>query len=374
MSERKILATNRSIQVEACTEPDEELLTHIKSAILGTPGRMRYKLTRIENKLAHMKEIYFFLLRVRGHLLGSVGFNKRITYTGGKANRSWYIRYFYINAPLRSKSQEKEKLRDPGKGKNTIREAALPYMKEPAKLIPEKYDPDEKNLVYGYIESMNFRSLNFSEQSDAVTIRKFQTLIFSRISIPKMNGKVRRLKKKETDSYKITLKEFYSEYSFYTDENMFFDGNYFVYAEGDEILAGLQVHPETWKILEVPGMSNRLMFKVLPSLPVIRNIFNPKDFRFLALEGFYYKKGYEHLFETLIESVCKHFKIHMALIWLDIDSDLMKIFRKTVNPGIIGRSFDPVEVDVRVTFNKYSEEEKQEFFERPAYISAYDSV
>ena len=373
MSENRILATNRHIQVETCTQADEELMLHLNSVILGTPGRTRYKLTNIENKLAHMKETYFVLLRMKGHLLGSIGFNKKVTSFGENDYNSWYIRYFYIHAPFRSKRQKKEKYRDPSKGSNMIREAGLDYMKEPSLLIPETYDPKAKDLVYGYVESLNFRSLNMSEQADYVTIRKFNTLIFTRFSL-KADENVRRLEKNKIEEFRPKLKEFYKDFSLFSDENMFYDGNYFGYFENGEIVAGVQVHRESWKVVEIPGNTNRLLLKILPVLPVVRNFFNPKDFRFLALEGFYYLPGKEHLIEKLIESVCKHFKTHFALMWIDVESRQMEDIKKHVDFGTIGKSFEKIEADVRVRFNNFEEEEKQKFFENPCYISAFDSV
>ena len=373
MSDRKILVSNRNLQVETCTEADEELLQHIKSTILGTPGRIRYRLTRIENKLAHMKEIYFVLLRMRGHLLGSIGFNKRYIHCGKDSYKSWYIRYFYIHAPFRAKKQKKEKYRDPSRGSNMLRDAGLPYMSEPALLIPEEYDPKEKNLVYGYVESSNFRSLNMSAQSGSVTIRKFNTLIFTRIKLVSSEN-CRRLEKDEIESFTPVLKDFYKEYTFYTDENMFYDGNYFAYIKKGEILAGLQVHPEAWKIMELPGWTNKILLNIVPALPGVRKIFNPKDFRFLALEGFYYKQGQESLLQDLIESVCKHFNTHFALMWADNKSHLYETLVNNIDFGVIGKSFDRHEADVRVRFNNFSEEEQKLFYEKPCYISAYDSV
>lgn len=373
MSENRVLATNGLIQIETCNEADEELLTHLKSAVLGTPGRTRYRLTRIENKLAHMKEIYFMILRMRSQLVGSIGFNKRSIFYGEKEYQSWYIRYFYIFAPFRSREQKKEKFRDPSKGTSMIRDAVLPYMKEPALLIPEEYDPSIKSLVYGYIESYNFRSLNMSGQSDAETVRKFTTLVFSRFRL-KTVVEVRRLEENEIGDFKSRLRDFYRDYTFYTDENMFFNGNYFVYERDGEILAGVQVHPETWKIIDMPGRTNKLLIRIFPKLPYVRNIFNPDEFRFLAMEGIYYTEGNENLLQPLIESVCKHFKTHFALVWADVDSELMRVLNEHIDFGTIGRSFDRLGVDIRVTFNNFTEEEKMEFFQKPSYISAFDSV
>lgn len=373
MPDRKVLVSNQLLQVESSNEADAELLAHFKSNVNGTPGQTRYKLTRIENKLAHMKNLYFVLLKRKGKVMGSVGFHRRETAFDDTFHKSWYIRYFYIHAPFRSKQQLNKKFRQSDLGSNIIRDAAMPYMRDPALLMDEGYNPNEKALIYAYIETMNFRSMNFSIQMGAETIRKFLTLFFTRIKL-KNSLNIQRIEKKEIDNFKTKLKDFYKNYSFFTTENMFFDGNYFVYKEKGEILVGMQVHPESWKIVEIPGRTNRVMLKILPYLPGIRNIFNPKDFRFLAIEGIYFKKGKEHLLEAFMESACKHFNTHFALIWVDSDSEMHSILKKHVNFGMIGRSFDKVDANIRVRFNNYTEEEKKLFYESPAYISAYDSV
>ncbi|MCF8391496.1 MAG: hypothetical protein K9H12_12435 [Bacteroidales bacterium] len=373
MAERSVLASNRLLQTEVSVGPDEEVLAHLNSSVLGTPGRIRYKLTRIENKLAHMTGLVFFLLRRKENLLGSIGFQKRSTSFGDSVHKSWYIRYFYIHAPLRAKSQKKENLRDPHRGNNIIRDAALPYMKDPGMLFPEMHDPTEKSMVYGYIESLNFRSMNFSEQMESETIRKFKTLIFTRLSL-RPGLKSERIAPAMTEEFKKELKEFYKDYSFFTTENMFFNGNYFVHIENGEIQAGIQVHPEAWKIVELPGKMNSALLKILPLMPYIRKIFNPKDFRFLALEGIYFKEGREDLIEPLIESVCKHFKTYYALLWIDSGSELYEKMERSIDFGLVGKFFDKAEANIRVRFNNYSEEEKKAFYVNPSYVSAYDSV
>ena len=246
-------------------------------------------------------------------------------------------------------------MRDPDKGSNIIRNAALPYMMDPGQAEGKKHDPEAKALIYGYIEANNIRSMNFSEQMGAETIRKFTTLIFTRISLRKRLN-IERIEKDEINSFLPELKNFYKEYSFFTTQNMFFDGNYFVYREDDQIQIGMQVHPEAWKIVDLAGKHNKIVLKLLPSLPYVRSIFNPKDFRFLALEGIFYRPGKESLLEPFLESVCKHFKTHFALTWVDSASGLAADMLMNIDFGIIGKSFDSFDVHVRMRFNNYKDD------------------
>ena len=372
MVKRKILDSNRILQVETTANADPELLQHIKSTVLGTPGRLRYQLTQIEEKLSRIKVIHFLVLTRRNKILGSVGFLKRITYSAQMPHPSWYIRYFSIKAPLRARAQKRENFRDPQKGSILIRDIALPYMENPGR-FEDEFQSHAKSIVYGYIESHNFRSMNFSEQMKGVTVRKYKTFIFSRLFLKDIEG-VRRLTALEWPDFKERIRLFYKEYSLFTDENMGINSNYFVLERDGEIVAGAQVHPEFWHVLDMKGWHSRIMLRVLPFLPYIRNIFNPRAFRFLAIEGIWYKPDCGQYLNDLLEGICHHFKVHFTLTWVDSDSRLYRDLDDHLDSGLIGSSFGRAEVDVRITFNNYSEEEKQDFFRRPAYISAYDMV
>ena len=372
MSKRRLIDSNRILRLETTKKADPEILSHIKSTVLGTPGRLRYKLKKIEEKLDHINEIDFIVLTRRGKVLGSVGLIRRTARAGGKQIKCWYVRYFSIKAPMRSGKQKHENFRNTERGGNIIREAVLPYASQPSKLA-EDFDPDEKTLVYAYVESDNIRSLNFSEQMNAVTTRKYKTFIFSRIFL-RNSMKIRQLKPEEKRGMLWKIQEFYHEYKLFTDENLFLNDNYFVLEEKGKIVAGAQVHREAWKVLEMKGKLSKIMLKALPRLPIARNFFNPDDFHFLALEGIWYDKTRQKSLDTLFEGICHHFNTHFILTWADTESGLAKTLEENLDYGAIGRFFEQNEVDVRLTFNNFTEEEKREFFENPVYVSAYDMV
>ncbi len=372
MTERRYIDSNRILHLETTKTADPEILAHIKSAVLGTPGRLRYKLKKIEEKLDHIKEIDFIVLTRKDKILGSVGLIKRTARVGERTIRSWYVRYFSIKAPMRSKKQKHDNFRNTERGANLIRDAVMPYASQPSKLTDD-FDPDEKTLVYAYVESGNIRSMNFSEQMNAVTARRYKTFIFSRIFL-RDSMKIRQLKPEEKLEMLHKVQEYYRDYKLFTDENLFFDDNYFVLEKKGKIVAGAQVHQESWKVIDMKGRFSKIMLKALPHLPLMRNFFNPDDFHFLALEGIWYDKNEENSLNPLFEGICHHFHAHFILTWADTESGLAKSLQENLDFGIIGRSFEQNEVDVRLTFNNFSEKEKQEFFKNPVYVSAYDMV
>ena len=126
--------------------------------------------------------------------------------------------------------------------------------------------------------------------------------------------------------------------------------------------------------MDMKGGMSKFMLKVMPYIPFIHKIFNPRSFRFIAVEGILYKKGSEKYFNEFYEALCHNFRMHFLLTWADTASDLFRDMDANLDFGLIGRSFERNEVDIRVTFNNFSEEEKRVYFESPSYVSAYDMV
>jgi hypothetical protein len=365
------LGANGGFSFEVSTQPDESLINHIKSTLLGSHGGIRYQLTRIERKMANIRKAYFVLLKRNEQLLGSIGFLKRPTYSKSKPYSSWYIRYFSIKAPMQSKVHRRKQMRDPGKGSNLLRDIALPYMENPGLLEGIGNPAGFKSLVYAYVEAHNFRSMNFSQQMGSETVRKFTTVIFSRFR-PKKHAECRLVDESEYPVVLEKIKSFYAGYTLFTDENLFYEGNYHVYEENGQIVAGMQIHPEYWKILKMGGWFSNTMLHLLPWIPGVRGFFNPRKFRFLAVEGVFFLDGKEFALEKLLESACAYYKNNFAMTWMDTNSSIIKGMDRHVNYGLIAGLFERVEANVQVKFNGFSEEEKKVFYELPAYISAFD--
>jgi hypothetical protein len=66
--------------------------------------------------------------------------------------------------------------------------------------------------------------------------------------------------------------------------------------------------------------------------------------------------------------------LHFALTWADIESELYRDLNTNLDFGIIGNSFERARVEIRVTFNNFTPQERKTFHENPAYISAFDMV
>jgi hypothetical protein len=362
-----------SISVE--NEPSEDVRELLSNTILGTPGKFRYRHTSFNAKLKYLGQIYFLVLKKSGSLLGCIAFSRRHTHYKQDTVPSWYIRYFSVRSSLQVKSQKlkrKEK-RQAGKprGDSLLKHTVQQFFDEPVQVDEALGKDSGGQLVYAYVEKENLRSWNFTEIIGFETVGRIHTTLFSRFT-PKMYPHVEPIDENDKVQVLAELKEFYKDHTFYTEQNIFYDENYLVWKEGGKIVAGCQANPEVWKLLDDPGLLNKLLFKVLLRLPILSRRFDPGFLKFVAIEGIWYKHGFEKCLLKLFESACAHHGLYLAMIWLDSRSPLFKTINNIGRLGALNRLVNPAIGDIRIKFNHCKEEDRQYYHEHPAYISCFD--
>ena len=62
------------------------------------------------------------------------------------------------------------------------------------------------------------------------------------------------------------------------------------------------------------------------------------------------------------------------MTWSDTGSRLIVEYDKNIDQGSFGKMITRVEVDVKVKFNGYTPQEKEVFYQNPAFISAFDAT
>ncbi len=368
------LADFHRLHVEIVRELDEELHHHLQDTILGTPGGMQYMHTNIRKKIEHIRDIYFMLLKKSGHLLGSVGLADRKTFAGEREFRSWYVRYFSIRAPLRPKKYSAEAgNKDASRSTGFLKSVALPYFENPALLDKKAGLHKEPSLLYACIEKTNFRSLRFSSDMGLRSCRNFTTVLFSRFKL-KANPRVTKADPTQSGEIRRRLADFYSGHTLFHTGNILMGNDYFIYMENGKMIAGLQVHSDAWKIAGRGGAAGKFLLNILPKIPGVKTIFNPAHFRFLAVEGIWYAEGGEKFLEPLLETACATHRIHVAMIWFDTECPVLKAFDRNVNSGLLGRLVARTDAEIRARFYGFSDESRDEFIRKPAYMSAYDMI
>jgi hypothetical protein len=382
MTDSKEVLKYLQLSVDVEKEPGEEIRNHIRDTLLGTPGKLRYRHTSLETKLPFLGRIYFLILRKSGKLLGSIAFSLRDIKNGSDTGKAWYVRYFSVHAPLRDSTFNRGRIRrrernseirqnDKPHGDSLLKNFVQPYFDEPDKLLGGETDEGSANLVYAYVERENLRSWNFTELVGFETVGKICTTIFSRYN-PRRHHAVSKIEESEKVPHLESLREFYRDYAFYSEQNIYFDDNYLVWRKDGEIVAGCQANPESWEIVDFPGGISRFLIRFGVYLPVIRRYIIPGYQKFIAVEGLWYREGHEKCLYDLFETAMAVHGLHSLLIWLDERSPLLETLKSLGSHGIIGRFFKPAPVDIRVKFNHFKEEDRQIYCELPSYISCFD--
>ncbi len=319
---------------------------------IGTPGKsMVYQHGRIAEKLMHLPQPNFLTIERNRRLIGTCCLVERTI----DDERYYYIRYFAFDIRRRVAFNS-------GKfavGNSTIKN-------EIKSVLDGKALSMKPGIHYAYIDPENERSRVICEGFGFEQVRKFTSILYSRIK-PKFRLKVQRATPEEQGIILKRLEEFYSSYKFFSAENIFFEDSYFVYKVDGKIVAGIQATSENWKIHDLPGLGN-FYLKYLSRLPLLNRLI-AKEFRFLAIEGIFYEEGYQHAIEQMIESLLAQTGRNVAMMVADISSPIFQTV-KNFDLGIIARLHQPKINSVIARTNQ--PEVLQQLKKQPAYLSTLD--
>ncbi len=370
----KTILTFHGLEVKVSDHANEGIMDILNHSVQGSEGGMRFALQNITTKIAAYKDqIRFVSLYKKNKITGTVGACFRLSGQGALYFPSTYIRYLAFQSTYQSdfSRRRKRKTLIKAESDDSFKQKTLEIFSHPHLLdLPGIFEED-KHIMYAFVESMNERSKNLVHQAGLEYIRSFLTVAFSRFN-PKADKRVMKLSEKEKPAMKELLKTFYKDYSFFTDEYAFYADKYTVLKEGDEIIAGVSAIPAAYKVYDVPGIWGWIMMKVLPKVPYYRRLFRPGEFRYLVFDAIFYRKGREDALAPLFESACAAEGFHTGLTWLDDRSELYDKIRTDVNMGALNRMLNAKPGLVYARFINLSEEEKNRFYDAPAYVSGFD--
>ena len=358
------------------TRPPKELIDHIGTTYLGTPGGLQYHHTTGIDKLKNMKTCYFVFLRRSGKMLGSIGYALREAHAGEATYKCWLVLYFAIKAPLRSnKVTRKQRSRRPVKDRSAslIKVAANYFHDNPERLIDPDTTEMPKAILYSLVEKKNERSRNFAEIGGYEKTGDVVSFMFSRLKQRNRAG-VERLKRDDIPEMRSLLKDFYSDHAFYLDDNLFLNGDYYVLRENGEIIAGLQANEEMWEIKTIGNARLDRMIKFLTRIPFVGKRFKYEQMRFLGVEGIFFREGRGDAVYTLLEGVLARKDQYLALMIMDTRSSVYRNFMMVKKLGPVNTILGTFDGDFYTRFYSFPEEEKKKVAAMPAYISIFDNT
>jgi hypothetical protein len=373
MFERTII-NFKGLDVKVSDYANDGILDILNHAVQGSEGGLRFSLQNIAPRIAAYKDqIRFVSLYRKNQITGTVGSCFRVSGQGPLRFPTSYLRYLAFQTSYQSDinwRKRTETVIKPEKD-DTFKQKTLEIFSKPHLLDIKDVFEGDKHVMYAFVESMNERSKNLVHAAGYEYIRSFLTLAFSRFS-PKPDPRVLKLKNDEKEKMNSLLMGYYENYSFFTTDYSFFGDRYYVLKEGNDIIAGVNVIPSVYKVFDVPGVWGWVMMSVLPKIPYFRRLFKPGEFRYLVFDAIYCVKGREDVLASLFESACAVEGFNTGLTWLDDRSELYDKMRSDVRMGALNRMLNAKPGLVYTKFINLTEEEKEHFYEAPAYVSGFD--
>ena len=350
------------LELQISQQFSKDIIDLLSATVYGTSGKTRFQHTGVDKKIQKLPNPYFITLKKENRLLGVANYNLKNKILPPLAINQFYIRYFSFLESMRINKPGKKK----ATSRNKIKDDILSFMEKGS--FEEEF---HKAIYFAFIEMENERSKMMVNSLGFVPIRELSTSLFSRF-FPKIDEKVKEITPEQKPFIKKRLEEFYKGYTFYDPAYLFENGNYYVLMDGDEIVAGIQATKTTWIVKELPGWDGKILFHLLPYIPLVSRVFNPRDYSFASLEYLFVKSGYEKFLNVLLESVCAFQHLNNAMIWADNKSPLYNTLRKNVKFGILDKLHKTVPGQIVVKYTGLERSEKNFFENTPAYISAFD--
>ena len=364
----------KGLEVRVSDHASEGVIDILNRAVQGSEGGLRFSLQDVAKRIAAYKDqIRFVSLYKKNQITGTVGSCFRISGQGKLRYPTSYLRYLAFQSTYQTDKTWRKRIKETIKPEkdDSFKQKTLEIFSKPHLLDLQDVFEGDKHVMYAFVESMNERSKNLVQQAGYEYIRSFLTVAFSRFS-PVHDKRVSRLNEQDKPEMEKLLLYYYREYSFFTTEYSFYGNKYYVLKDGDEIIAGVSAIPTSFKVYDVPGVWGWVMMKVLPKTPYFRRLFRPGEFRYLVFDAIYCKSGCEKLLAPLFESACASEDFNTGLIWLDDRSQLFNNIRTMVRMGPLNRMLNAKPGLVYTKFINLTEDEKEYFYDSPAYISGFD--
>ncbi len=234
-------------------------------------------------------------------------------------------------------------------------------------------DEAEKTIFFACVEKSNtasFKTVRFAGYRDIGVIK---TQGFSRFFPGKQP--IEQLHT-ETERQELLglLHVQYEAHALVQFNSLFSENNYFVIREGGRIVVGCQYHRVHWVVRSMDGFSGKLIVNLAPRVPLLRRLFNPNKFEFLAFEGIYAAPGHESRLAQLFEGLLAREQLHSALYWMAEQCPVRRRISLKINPGLLHTFVKDADSNIMAYFHLLSKEEQSDIMARPLYASAFDYI
>ncbi len=340
-------------ELDYSIEPDakDDVQKLITDTLYGVNGGLRYRHKNALDRLENLGPSDFIVGRLDGMAAGNTTYCKRPLLLDDKKHDGYYVRYFSVGEAYRSK----------GVGTHITTFADNHYRNI---LV-------NPSVFYAYIELENIRSMKVSDHRLVQKVGQFKTTFFSRF-FPKKQTGCGQIKEEEKSNLLNNLKAQYAQHVFVNLEKVFHNDNYFVLRKNGEIVAGAQINKVAWVIEQIPGFSGWMTMKLIPHLPILKRLSNPKNYQFTTFEGIYCKEGHEADLFKLFEHALAEQGTYTGMFWFDPQCPVYSRIKGKGDLGFLGKVQKSPLASIVGEFLHVTDEEIELYKKRPVYISAFD--
>jgi hypothetical protein len=331
----------------------DEIVEFLNSVRFGTEGAI-YEHLYTEDRVANLHDPYLCYATEGDKLVACIVVERMLTEQKGIPVQSFYIRYFAANPEY--------------KGRGITKKLSVIFIDRFRAMF------DEKTIFYAVVEDGNIRSTKIVNRVGYKPLAKIRTIGFSRF-FPRVSKRVERLSDpQEREKHLVNLRAFYADYILVHFNHVFLKNDYFVIREQGEIVAGLQMHRAFWRVTSMPGLSGKILLKVLPHLPLMNKMFNPRKFEFITFEGLYFKEGHEDTLFELIEGLLAQEKLKTAIFWLAKESPIYRMILERGKLGLMHQFVKNANTYIAFDSKHLTEEEQEIIHNYPPFISSFDFI
>ncbi len=163
-----------------------------------------------------------------------------------------------------------------------------------------------------------------------------------------------------------TIEKNYGHYTAYFTHFLEKGTVYSIFDPNGKRLAFAQFHKVRWEIQRLPGKLGGLQVKILPYIPFINKLIQPKEHTFLVPEVVCNPSGNIADVQRLFEAVLAKEQLHSLLWWNDTRDGLYQKAQETFSWGLLHNIIGVAKVDVVVRGDFQPKE--------PIFIAAFDMV
>lgn len=351
--EKEILFKEGKYSIQKYKGIPEAAISFLDSIAWGSEGAVfEHKNTEEHIRLLHNPML--LAIHEENEIRATAVFSNTPVFVNGNSYNCYYIRYFASSKAIR--------------GKGVMKHFSVKVMEA----IRE--NESEKTIYFACIEAANKGSYKVVESAGYEDIGTIKTLGFSRF-FPKENKNISPINSsKEKAAIIQLLKKQYQRHALVQFNSIFMNDDYYVLRENGEIVVGCQYHRVHWVINKMKGFSGKLIMNIVPLIPIINGLFNPKRFEFLAFEGIYCKPDMEHKLYELFEGLLAKEKLKSSMFWLGKTCPLRTSIMKKGNLGLIHSFIKDSDVFILSSFQNMDTTEIDALKSQPLFASAFDYI